>query len=169
MMKNKKFTYVLGCLVLLVWGIIVYRIFSSMGGDEEDQIPVAVKVSKEPYKDYTVNKDTTRLLLNYKDPFEIIKQLDTVIKAESHKLLTTKSIPVTTKPAFNWGFIKYSGYVRNPGSKKLIAILNINGKVLMMTEGETADQVKLVKNLQDSIKVNFNGKTTFIKIQSGAL
>jgi len=167
-MKNKKFTYLLGFLVLLVWGIIIHRIFSSMGGDEEDQVPVAVKVNKEPYNDYAVNKDTTRLLLNYKDPFEIARQPDTA-KAKSHKLLTTKLLSIVTKPAFNWGFIKYSGYVRNPGSKKLIAVVNINGKAIMMTEGETAEQVKLVKNLQDSIKVNFNGKTTFIKIQSGAL
>jgi hypothetical protein len=38
-----------------------------------------------------------------------------------------------------------------------------------MSEGETTEQVKLVKNLKDSIQIAFNGKTTYIKMRSGTL
>ena len=69
----------------------------------------------------------------------------------------------------DWGFIQYSGYIRNPGSKKLVAIMTVNGKNVMMAEGETTDQVKLLKNLRDSIKISFKGKTKFIVMHTGNL
>ena len=55
------------------------------------------------------------------------------------------------KPVVNWGFVKYSGYILNPDSKKTIALMNINGKSAMMAEGETTDNVKLLKNMHDSL------------------
>ncbi|MDB5002069.1 MAG: hypothetical protein JWQ34_294 [Mucilaginibacter sp.] len=162
-MKNKKVTYFLGFLALVMWGIIIYRIFDSAGGSEND-LPIAEKKrNKESYNDYTIPKDTTRLLLNYKDPFELKKQKD-IIQGINKKPAVAKIVQPAFKPVFNWGFIKYSGYIRNPGSKKLVAFVTINGKTIMMSEGETAEQVKLVKNLQDSIKITFNDKTAFIKM-----
>jgi hypothetical protein len=73
------------------------------------------------------------------------------------------------KPAMNWSFISYSGYIRNPASKKLIALVSINGQNLTLAEGETKNQVKLLKNLRDSIKISYEGKTKFIVIKSTAL
>jgi len=108
------------------------------------------------------------LQLNYKDPFALKKQKDTS-EIPIKKLITNKSAKPLIKPVVNWNFIKYSGYIHNPGSKNLVALVSINGKSVMMTEGETAEQVKLVKNLQDSIQITYNGKTTFIKIRSGSL
>jgi hypothetical protein len=40
-------------------------------------------------------------------------------------------------PPFNWDVIRYSGYIKNPGSKKLIAFMKVNGQEAMMSEGET--------------------------------
>lgn len=161
-MKNKKFTYVLGFVVLVVWGLIIYRIVGSMGTEDDASPSQAVSVKKEPYNDYTLPKDTTRLTLNYRDPFGLVKFKDTV-KAPVRK----DAAPSIVKPATNWSFIKYSGYIRNPGSKQLIALLQINGKSADMKEGETIDKVKLLKNMQDSVKVLYNGKTKFITIQHG--
>jgi hypothetical protein len=167
-MKNKKLTYFLGFLVLIVWGVIIYRIFNSAGnGNDETFIQPTKKTSKEPYNDYTIPKDTTHLLLKYRDPFAFKKQTDTP-KLTIKKLIAVKVIPPPIK-ASNWNFIKYSGYIHNPGSKNLVAVVNINGKTTMMIEGEIAGQVKLIKNLQDSIEVAFDGKTTYIKMQTGAL
>ncbi|MCC8427248.1 hypothetical protein [Mucilaginibacter sp. UR6-11] len=162
-MKNKKFTYLLGFLVLIVWGIIIYRIIDSATGSETGTSVIESKITKEPFNDYTISKDTTHLLLNYKDPFGLKKQKDT-IRTIGKKSFAPKIASNIAKPLLNWSFIKYSGYIRNPGSKKLVAVVNINGKAIMMLEGETAEQVKLIKNLQDSIKVSFNGKTAFIKM-----
>ena len=163
-MKNKKLIYFLGFVVVMVWGIIIYRIIDASSGSD-DPVPVASNTpEKEAYNDFAVAKDTTRLLLNYRDPFGLIKQKDTVslaVKKSYHKSI----VSMPQKPVFNWGFIQYSGYIRNPGSRKLITLININGKNEMLSEGESRDNVKLIKNLKDSIKISFNGKTKFIPIK----
>jgi hypothetical protein len=76
---------------------------------------------------------------------------------------------VPAKPAMNWSFISYAGYIRNPSSKKLIALVSINGQNITLAEGETKNQVKLMKNLRDSIKISYEGKTKFITIKTSAL
>jgi hypothetical protein len=168
-MKNKKLTYFLGFAVLMVWGLIIYRVFAAAGGDDSEKGPAVTAVlQKEPYNDYTMVKDTTRLLLNYRDPFGLVKQKDTA-ELPLKRILQKRGLSSTLKPAFNWGFIRYSGYIRNPGSKKLIALVSINGKDEMFSEGETKDHVKLIKNLRDSIRISFNGKTKFITIKPPAL
>jgi hypothetical protein len=165
-MKNKKLTYFLIFIVLIVWGLIIYRVFVSVGGDD-DLVPVAtVKIIKEPYNDYSLPKDTTKLLLNYRDPFGLVKFKDTVAIVAKTRTKTIQPKPISP---FNWGFIHYAGYIRNSSSKKLIALVSINGKNEMLSEGDTKDRVKLIKNLRDSIKISFNGRTKFIVLKSAAL
>lgn len=164
-MKNKKVTYLLILVVLIVWGLIIYRIFQSVGDNESVEI-ITAPAKKEVYNDFEIRRDTTHLMLNYRDPFGLTKQKDTSNVKVGTALIKNRNV---IKPAINWGFIKYSGYVRNPGTKKLIAIVKINGKSIMMSEGETMEKVKLIRNMRDSIKVGFSGATKFIKIHSAAL
>jgi len=160
-MKNKKFTYLLGAVVLLVWGMIIYRIFTAAAGSDNATPLLSNREQKEPYNDYALPKDTTRLLLNYRDPFGLVKFKDTAdIAVKSHR--RGKVVLAPAKPAFNWSFIKYSGYIHNPASKKLIALVTVNGKNVMLSEGETKENVRLIKNMRDSIRVSFNGQTKFI-------
>lgn len=168
-MKNKKMTYFLGFVVIIVWGIIIYRLFDAAGGSDDDVVPaVSINSPKEPYNDFEIPKDTTHLLLNYRNPFGLVKQKDTS-EISLKRSVHTSIIPIPVKPIFNWGFIQYSGYVRNPGSQKLITLVSINGQNEMLTEGEMKNQVKLIKNLGDSIKISFNGKTKFITMKHAAL
>jgi len=164
-MKNKKLTYALGVLVAVVWGLILYRVFDAVHSNDDTGISPAKAAVKQPYDDYSVPKDTTHLLLNYRDPFGLVKQKDTVKVVMVHRNSKGFKPPL----AMDWGFIQYSGYIRNPGSKKLVAIMTVNGKNVMMAEGETTDQVKLLKNLRDSIKISFKGKTKFIVMHTGNL
>jgi len=53
----------------------------------------------------------------------------------------------------------------NPATKKLIALVSVNGQNITLSEGQTKNEVKLIKNLRDSIKVSFEGKTKFIGIK----
>lgn len=165
-MKNKKLTYFLIVAVAGVWSIILYRIFDASGSGDNDPLPVAKKNLKEVYNDFSVPKDTTKLLLNYRDPFGLIPLKDTT---KTRKPLPIKKTALIVKPVMNWSFITYSGYIRNPASKKLIALVNINGQKITMTEGEIKNRVKLLRNLRDSIKVSYEGKTKFIVIKSAAL
>ncbi|MGY3214545.1 hypothetical protein [Mucilaginibacter sp. HD30] len=161
-MKNKKFTYLLGLLVLFVWGIIIYRIFDTVAGGEGDFTPVQHVGEQKNSNDYSVPADTTRLLLNYKDPFKLTKQPDTAVKRITQTVEVKPSIP---KPPFSWNFVRYSGYTRSSGSKKLLAVMSINGQPAILQEGEMVADIKLIKNYQDSVKVTFKGRTGYIRMQ----
>lgn len=166
-MKNKKLTYFLIVIVAGVWGLILYRIFDAVGTSDDMSTPVTLKQEKEAYNDYSIPKDTTKLLLNYRDPFGITKPKYTTSKVS--KIIARQTIKINPKPAMNWSFITYSGYIRNPASKKLIALVSVNGQNITLAEGETKNQIKLIKNLRDSIKVSYQGKTKFISIKTASL
>jgi hypothetical protein len=164
--KNKKLTYLLGLVVLVVWGLIIYRVVNAVSSNDDDSTVAPVKIAKEAYNDFSIPKDTTHLLLNYRDPFGIVRQKDTarvVIRR-----VTQPKIPIQVKP-MDWGFIRYSGYMLNPSTKKLIALMSINGQNTTLSEGQTKNDVKLIKNLRDSIKVSFAGKTKVIPITTSPL
>ena len=172
-MKNKATVYILGAMVTLIWGIIIYRVLGSLNEDDDIVVPTtAIQSMKEPLDDRTLVRDTNTLRLNYRDPFsQSIVNKDSVQLPVKQLVHTTNNSTFTrsvTKAAINWSFIKYSGYIRNPRSKKLIALVTINGKSLMLNEGESAEQVKIIRNLKDSIKVTFNKQTKFITINSGS-
>jgi hypothetical protein len=168
-MKNKKLTYLLIVLVLGLWGMIVYRIFNAVTANDDDNIAQSVKPLKEALNDYAMVKDTATLSLHYSDPFKTAQKTEKDTVTRSHTHVVIRPNPRPTPPAINWSVITYSGYIRNPASKKLIALLNINGRSVALAEGETREQVKLLKNLRDSIKVIYQGKTKFITIKSAAL
>ena len=117
---------------------------------------------KEEFNDYSL-VDTTVLRLNYPDPFRISR-----IREETNRNLDTYTSGSYSEPVKiaepDWSTITYSGYIRNPGSKKLYAMVNLKGKSFLMAEGETRDDIKLIKNLGDSVKVSQQGKTRFISI-----
>ncbi|SDQ01677.1 hypothetical protein SAMN05428975_5928 [Mucilaginibacter sp. OK268] len=159
-MKNKKIVYLLILLVVIVWGMVIYRIYAAVSDNSEPVIAPVTKI-KEPYDDYGIAKDTSRLQAKYRDPFGLAPTKDTAAVSPSKSI--HRSIPLTVSPGINWAAISYMGYIQNPGSKKIIAIMHINGKEVMMTEGENNEQVKLLKNLRDSIKISYHGQTKFIK------
>jgi hypothetical protein len=161
-MKNKKLTYFLGSVVLIVWGMIIYRIFNAATTGDNDSSAAIVAPVKEAYNDFSIPKDTTHLLLNYRDPFGLVAPKDTA-RIVSRKS-TGRKVPAAIKP-MNWDFIHYSGYMLNPRTKKLIALVTINGQNATLSEGQTRYQVKLIRNLRDSIKISFEGKTKFIGIK----
>jgi hypothetical protein len=166
-MKNKVLTYALGLLVAGVWGMIIYRIAgAASGGDDEVTTPVSY-AKKAALEDYALPVDTVRLMLNYRDPFSDPKQEPVEIpvsKLVTHSVAKVPNNIGPIKPSINWNIIKYAGYIKNPNTKKLVAMMNINGKEVLLSEGESAEQVKLVQNLRDSVKVSYMGTTKFIKL-----
>jgi hypothetical protein len=164
-MKKKQLNYLLVMVAAAVWALIAYRIFRGLGTPEEPA-PVTrqdIDSPKPPADDYALSRDTTRLQLNYRDPFSGKKPRDTSGTPD----IKPARVPLpflVPQPLIDWSTIRYSGYMRNPGSKKLIALLRVNGKNLMLAEGEQAEKVKLLKNLRDSVKVDYRGNTRYIRM-----
>jgi hypothetical protein len=173
--KNKVTVYLLGTTVALVWGIIIYRVAAAAGNDDSDAVTEhRVQLPKETLDDYAYKPDTTSLMLNYPDPFLQTKPAEVrkdTLQIPVSRLLASRPVinsTVVLKPVLNWNFIRYSGYIANAHGKKLIALVSINGKSLMLGEGESAEQVKLLKNLKDSIKVSYQNHTKFIPVSAGS-
>lgn len=163
-MKSKPLTYTLIIAVAAVWGIIFYRIFLAANLDEDQEV-LSKPVKKEVLEDYTF-RDTFKLALNYRDPF-----LGKPMKEEFRQGKdSTRSLPKHSAikpqaPEVNWAAIKYSGFIVNPGNKKIVSIISVNNHELTIGEGETTDGLKLLKNLKDSVKIIYQGKTKFISLK----
>nr|WP_068893385.1 hypothetical protein [Pedobacter panaciterrae] len=162
--KNKKLTYLLICAVAAVWGIIIYKVlFNNTDDDFEPKFKTA-KEDHEPYDQYLIKNDTFKLVLNYRDPFlggmtaASDDKNNTAIASEANFIP-----PPPPPPPIDWSLIKYSGYIVNPATKKLVAILVINGREQMTAEGQTFEGVKLLQNRKDSILVSWQGKKKYIK------
>lgn len=166
-MKKKTINYLLGFGALLIWGMIFYKIFdAAWGNDDGPPLPVA-HYREKAYDDFAVKKDTAKPALNYRDPFKlsVTRAADTVKRLA---IVKTRAV-FAPAPRTDWGFIKYSGYIANPATKKIISILMINGRSAMLREGETAEQVKLLKNRRDSVQVYFHHQTKFISRSTATL
>lgn len=167
-MKNKTMTVVLIVSVMAVWGIIFYRIFQASGEESSfDTIPDVKKSSYESLDEYRM-KDTLALSLNYRDPFSG-KQMQVTttsgVPSASDKTMTLMPNYASAEPEVNWSAVKYTGYILNPEMKRIVALMTIQGKEFMLSEGQQAAGVKILKNNRDSVKVSYSGKTKFLKVQ----
>jgi hypothetical protein len=170
-MKSKNVTYLLGSLALVVWGLILFQIFKSLKGDNVSHtFKSSLSERKAIYNDYSTHTDTSTLALNYPDPFRAKGEEDIKIIPDSSKHFThTPKHIILPKPPINWSFINYAGFIHNPLNKKIIALVTINGVKHTMLEGENREHVTLLKNLKDSIKILYQGKSKFINMNASNL
>lgn len=165
-MKSKKFTYVLMACVAAVWGIIFYRIFVAVS--EEDAPIMAGTVTKTAYfKMVNHEEDPVSLNLDYRNPFSSSTAGFVEEKTVSAVRVNVASPqpPFMPKPQVNWSGVSYSGYINNPSTKQKLAILSVNGKEVMLSEGQSANGIKLLKHTGDSVKVQYQGETKYIRIK----
>ncbi len=155
-MKSKKITYLLITLVLILWGIIGYKLLHK---------------SSEEGKDIFLFKNNTPVLAalkadnfelsfsTYPDPF--LKKLKlTSVKIKSRKKHILKAIKKTTpivaikNIVIKWPTIVYQGLMRNHNAKK-IGMMTIGGNIHLAKEGRTYNQVNIIKLYSDSIQVSY--------------
>jgi hypothetical protein len=116
-----------------------------------------------------VDKTVYALKLNYTDPFLKKEYASRVnpgtgrtsslqIKNTSSSTTTVKTAAVPPKT------IKYLGRIVNKKSKtKPVAILSIEGTEYMLKEGETREEVLLLKVLSDSIWIKSDNKKRYVR------
>ena len=161
--KNKTMTYLLICAVATVWGIIVYRIFFNQSDQDVAVIFAKSPTTHEPYNKYEAENDTIPLTLNYRDPF--LGSVVAAVKTDTSAMpkISIPAISKTAAPEPNWQTIRYNGYIINPVTKKMVAILNVNGLERMTAVGESFQGVTLLKNKKDSVLVGWMGKRKYIR------
>jgi len=157
-MKNKKLLYILIPCTLLLWGMIIYKIFSVTTGDDTDSFKSAKFIPGIINK--TVS-DTFSIYPSYRDPF-----LGTVNKKTgltNHTNVPKKiTAPVLIKPTIPFPQITYGGLIKNTQSNKQLVMVLINGQSNIMKIGDVVNEVELTKIFRDSIEVRFLKEKKFV-------
>ncbi|GAB5400861.1 MAG: hypothetical protein Aureis2KO_24460 [Aureisphaera sp.] len=97
-------------------------------------------------------KEQFALLAIESDPF-----LGTVYKKERKK--TTSNTTSKPKEEIAWPNILYQGLVSDEGSDDKIFVLTINGQQQLMREGESLENVQVIRGNKEKITLRFEGKT----------
>ena len=141
--------------VLAIWGIIGFKIISTLNPD-------APKVNKQDNTALfspkaTTTVDTFSIQLSERDPF--LGTLYTKKKPEVKPKTTPK------KEAIVWIPIIYHGDISKQGSKEKTCVISINGQQYLMGVGMDMDGVTLLKANNTEILVSYKGaKKTIPKI-----
>lgn len=158
-MKNKKNIYVLLPIVLLIWGIVLFQLFSFTTSDT---------ITGSKSEEFTVKplkiavRDTFGINVNYRDPFlgkmyapgsaVKIKSSNTGIKK------TKKEVEIV------WPVIKYKGLISDTKEKTKVFVLIISGQNHFMKIGDTANEVLLKSGDKESVYVKYKGNLNLIMI-----
>lgn len=155
MLKNKKVIYFLLLLVVLIWGVVFYKIFSNFS----EKKVVLKSLSPPSFAIGEGNIDSIfTLSLNYPDPF---------LKGQGHQkdnqiLLTTNNI--VNRPAVIWPNIEYRGSLTNNGKDGSTAFLKINNSDLLVKQGKVYSQTKIQSITKDSILLEYQKVSRWLHI-----
>ncbi|MBB2145793.1 hypothetical protein GM921_09865 [Pedobacter sp. LMG 31464] len=163
-MKNKKVMYGLLVVVVIVWGIIGYRVFMASGSQELP--PVQAALPKREYVQLINHEnDTVNLDLAYRDPFSVANG-DFIAEAAGNAVGLKNPAPALLMPrtGVNWSTIQYMGYITNPDTKLKVVLISLNGKDLMLAEGQSLNGLRLIKYTGDSVKIEYQKESKYLKL-----
>jgi len=148
--KNKKNIYFLIPAVLLIWGVIGYRIVKSINPTPPDTTHRVAVVDFKP-KAMVVSKPYT-IKADYRDPF-----LGTMATNKKKIKRVVQKKPVVFPP------VQYVGFIAPIGKKKSpVFILKINGQQELLKKRETAQELQLFSGNQKEVVLKYKGvKKTF--------
>lgn len=158
-MKNKKNTFILLPIVLLIWGLVVYDFFSFSAPDNLLR-KTATQYAIKPFK--LKERDTFSINVAYRDPF--LGKRNTPQTADSIKSnAKTKKRPKPVETIV-WPAILYKGIVSDSKEKNKIFMLVIAGHNFFMKKGDTENGVFLKDGDKESVYVKYKGNLNLIML-----
>ncbi|NVK51288.1 MAG: hypothetical protein HWD85_00015 [Flavobacteriaceae bacterium] len=148
-MNKKVKTYLLFAIVVCIWGLIGYNIYSYSNPTLEATKPSAIKTN------FKIKKSTNPKVLeiaNYRDPF--------LGKIVYTKKKTTNKQPV---PKIPFPSVIYHGLVT--GNKAKSYIISVNNQQEIFKIGSTFNQIRLISANAKKVVVEFQGVTKHIQKQ----
>lgn len=160
-MKNKKNIYILMPLVLLVWGAVLFQIFSFTSTEEE--LPQnSAEFSFRPLKIH--ERKPFVINVNYRDPF--LGKIYSAQNAPIKKTLYPESKKtVKSTEDLVWPAINYKGMIADSKGKNKLFVIIINNKNHYMKIGDTEDEIFLKDGDKESIYVKYKGNLNLIMLQ----
>ena len=177
-MNSKRSVYLLLPLVLLVWGLIGWRIWAASDPVAEGRQLAAATLRTRP----APARRQPVLLLTYGDPFKpglsrpgpppAVPQPTPNAFPKPAPEPPKASLNFTVRPAppaaavasVTWPQIKYLGVIARAGSNAQVALLTIDNQELVVKAGKSERGVQVFKLFRDSVQLGFGGqKKSFLR------
>jgi hypothetical protein len=162
-MKSKRTTYLLMAVVAGIWGLIGWKVWKGLQGDDDFSLP-AERVVQSKKKNQL--SDSFELIANYRDPF--LGKTSVSAPAVSTPAVRTTPTEKTTinkpePPVNTWPEIRYGGFVKKSGQENGAGFLIINGSSEIVTRGQTIQNITIVQLWRDSVQVMRGKERRIIK------
>jgi hypothetical protein len=146
-MKNRKLLYLLVPLTIILWGLIIFRVFRHLNPPAPAK---SFNTDMDSLSAVNHSEDTLILMANYSDPF-LERNLVSAWGSsyESNNKVSGKTgnstIPVI------WPEVSYGGTIINKESNTIVYLIKINGANHLIKAGTSINRIKLIKTFNDSI------------------
>ena len=157
-MKNKKVTYLLLILTVVIWGTIGWKVYNAL---KDDSIPVmAVNERVAPQKE----SDPIRLILNYRDPFlgDYNESKRPISSNSQIATIANNKQPVPSEPEVLPNF-RYKGIIRVGTETK--AMVNISGETVLFGINEHIGDFMISGISDEKLVVKRNKKEYSLPLQ----
>ena len=131
-------------LVLGIWGIIGYRIVSTINPSAPEVVGQGFEVAFKPKTN--IELDTFSIQTVNRDPF-----LGTLLVKKKPK----RTFKKTMQPKVVWLPVLYHGSISKQNTKTKVFIVSINGRQNLMKIGQTINGVKLIKGNSNSVTLTY--------------
>jgi len=148
-MKNKKLLYILIPAVIIIWGVIIWRIVSFTAKDSEDNLEYKIDISSD-----SLTKQQYILQLDYSDPFLGIKDIKTSKPIKNNGIKKVEISSLT--PNIPMPQIDYFGLVEC-GQRKT-GLITFKTKSLLIHTNENYEEIEILSMNEDSLKITFKSK-----------
>lgn len=153
MSNNKRSLYFLFPVVVIIWGIAIWKLLESFSDDPPARQTPAMVINK-PIK--MIRKDTFSLLTLESDPF-----LGLVYKKPGRPVKSRVIPPIEIE----WPVIKYLGLVSDAKISSKIYVLRINEQQYLMEPGSEEEGVSLIRDKKGLLLMSYKGiQKEFLKI-----
>lgn len=152
-MKKKKTLYLMLPLIILVWGVVFYQLFSYIFSSPT----YANETVKEVINIDEIKQDTFSIVADYRDPFlgkkaRFKKQSNSSSNTKKNLHKTIKNQIKAEKP---WPLITYNGMIKNNNSDRRVGIIKIGGKEYLVKEEDIVSEVTILFINKNVVEVRF--------------
>jgi hypothetical protein len=152
-LKNKKNIRILLPLVIIIWGILIYKVVD-LTSVEESEFSGKSKSTFIPPKPKI--KDTFSLIKINTDPF-----LGTMYSKPKSKETSKR---LSKKSEIIWPKINYFGIVSDKNSEASIFIVQINGQQHLLSKGDKVEEIVILKGNGERIYLKYMGQVKEFQI-----
>ncbi len=172
-MNSKRSVYLLLPLVLLVWGLIGWRIWAAASDSAPgiESLP-AMALRAKP----AAARHRPVLLLTYGDPFKpgpsrnappvtgpmpaasAFSSAPVSRPATSLNFAVRPTTPAAAVVSVVWPQIKYLGVIAHSGGNAQVALLAIDNQEMVVKAGKSERGVQVLKLFRDSVQLSFSGQ-----------